>query len=109
MKIGFTKIPRHRTFQHDPIYFDEAKEERAARERKAKEELGLLAEQEKTEGYSDRIRGGMRRRVKSQFEVSRSAKRKSNLRLVIILIILAVLASYLLRSGQPWMDQFIGN
>ncbi len=107
MKFTFTKTARHRVFQHDPIYYDEKKEQREERERRIRGELGLLDEDNKDAGYADRIKGGMRRRIKSHYEVSRSAKRSSNLRLVIILIILMVLGIYLANSGMEWLRTYL--
>lgn len=109
MKITFSKISRHRVFQHDPIYYDAKKEEQAMRERRIKEELGLLADDEKETGYADRIKGGMRRRLKSHFEVTRSEKRRSNLRLVAILIILMILGVYLIQESMVWMETFFAE
>jgi len=109
MKFTFSKVARHRVFQHDPIYYDEKKEEQAARERRIKEELGMLSDEEKETGYANRIKGGMRRRLKSQYEVSRSEKRRSNLRLVIILIVLMVLGIYLIQEGMAWMETFFAE
>jgi len=109
MKLSFTKLPRHRTFTHTPIYYDQAKEDSKERERKAKEELGLLDEEAKSEGYSDRIKKGLRGQKKPQMEVGRSTRQKSNIRLVIILAILLILASYFMKSGHHWLGQFIGN
>ena len=108
MKYTFTKLARHRTFQHTPIYYDEAKEERQERIRQAKEELGILSDEEKETGYKDRIRGGMRRRIKPHYEVSRSIKKRSNLRLVVILIALMILGFYLIQEGMKWLTDFLG-
>ncbi|MBK3517418.1 hypothetical protein [Carboxylicivirga marina] len=109
MKFTFSKVSRHRVFQHDPIYYDEQKEKNEARQRRIKEELGLLEDEEKEKGYADRIRGGMRRRMKSHYEVARSEKRRSNLRLVVILIILMILGVYLIQEGMVWMDSFFAE
>ncbi len=109
MKTGFTKVARHRVFQHDPIYYDEKKEAREERERNARVELGLLTEEEKVNGYAGRIKGGMRRRLKSQYEVSRSAKRNSNIRLIAILVILMAIGVYAIESGMEWLSIFIGE
>ncbi len=109
MKFTFSKTARHRVFQHDPIYYDEQKEKREERERRIKEELGLLTDDEKEDGYADRIKGGMRRRIKSHYEVSRSEKRKSNLRLVIILIALMILGVYLIQEGMVWLETFFAD
>ena len=109
MKFTFSKVARHRVFQHDPIYYDEKKEKREERERQIKEELGLLSDEEKDVRYADRIRGSMRRRMKSHFEVNRSEKKRSNLRLVIILIILMVIGLYLIQGGMEWMETFLSE
>lgn len=109
MRFIFTKVARHRVFQHDPIYFDPKKEERQERERRIKEELGLLSEEEKETGYADRIRGGMRRRIKSNYEVSRSTRRRSNLRLIVILIVLMVIGLYLAKSGLEWFNSYVAG
>lgn len=109
MKSSFTKVARHRVFQHDPIYYDEKKEAREEREYNARVELGLLSEEEKAKGYAGRIKGGMRRRLKSQYEVSRSAKRNSNIRLIIILVILMVIGVYAIESGMDWLKIFINE
>nr|WP_321406931.1 hypothetical protein [uncultured Carboxylicivirga sp.] len=109
MKFTFTRVARHRVFQHDPIYYDEQKERREERERRIREELGMLTEEEKDSGYAQRIKGGMRRRMKSHYEVSRSAKRKSNIRLVIILVILMIIGYYIVESDMDWLKLFLGE
>ncbi len=109
MKFTFTKTARHRVFQHDPIYYDEKKEQREERERRIRGELGLLDENNEKSAYADRIKGGMRRRIKSHYEVTRSAKRRSNLRLIIILIILMILGVYLANSGMEWMRTYLAQ
>ena len=110
MKISFFKIPRHRVFDHQPIYYDEAKEKQKERENRIKGELGLLDEEEQRD-YAARIRAGFRskHKIKSHIEVRRSEKRKSNIRLIIILIVLILLAQYLVKSGQEWYTQFFAK
>jgi hypothetical protein len=108
MRFTFLKVARHRTFHHEPIYYDEAKEKREERERQAKEELGLLTEEEKNSGFADRIRGGFNRRIKPHYEVSRQVKRRSNIRLIIILLALMALAYHLVESGQQWLADYFG-
>ncbi len=108
MRITFFKLPRHRKFQYDPIYFNPEKEERKERERRIRQEMGLDVEaQEDERGYTERIRGGMRRRIKSHFEVSRSEKKKSNIRLIIILVLLMAIFYYLLNVASEWYSQFM--
>ncbi|SFE68748.1 hypothetical protein [Thermophagus xiamenensis] len=107
MRLIFFKIPSHRRFDYDPIYYDPAKEKREERERRIRKELGLSKEEgQENRAYAERIRGGMRRRIKSHFEVTRSERKKSNLRLIIILILLIALFYYLMDSAYQWYEQF---
>ncbi len=106
MRFTFIKIPSHRRFQYDPIYYNPKEEERKERIRRIKQEMGETVEQDGGKGYAERIRGGMRRRIKSHFEVTRSERKKSNLRLIIILIALFILFYYLLNSAYDWYSQF---
>ncbi|MDG5799492.1 hypothetical protein QA597_03855 [Marinilabiliaceae bacterium ANBcel2] len=107
MRISFMRTPRHRKFHHAPIYYDKAKEERAERERKIREELGIISEEDKKRGPGERIRGKMRQRIKSGFEVNRSEKKKSNIRLIIILMALMILFYYLLNVGYEWYSTLL--
>ncbi|ASB48898.1 MULTISPECIES: hypothetical protein [Marinilabiliaceae] len=109
MRFSFIKIPQHRKFHLDPIYYDEAKEERRERERRIRVEMGLnpTEDGETDSSFEDRIKGKMRRRIKNTFEVSRSVRRKSNIRLVVILIALMALFYYLLHAGYDWYSQFM--
>ena len=106
MRFTFIKTPRHRKFNYDPIYYDPEKEEREARRRQIRQEMGMSVDEEKGRGYTERIRGGMRKRIKSHFDVSRTERKKSNLRLIIILMVLMALFYYLLNSAYEWYNQF---
>ena len=106
MKYTFIKIPRHRRFQYDPIYYNPEKEQSNERERRIRKEMGLPVDEKESRGYTERIRGGMRRRMKPHFEVGRSERKKSNIRLVIILIVLFALFYYLLNFAHEWYEQF---
>lgn len=108
MKFSFIKLPQHRKFNIEPIYYDAAKEERKERERNIRMELGLkpLEEKEGTH-YRSHLKGKMGRRTKGHFEVARSARKKSNIRLIIILIALMVFFYYLLHAGFDWYSRFL--
>jgi hypothetical protein len=99
MRFSLFKTPKPRTFNHQPIYYSEAKEEMKERQRRAKEDLGLLTEDEKTMGYESRIRGKMRTRIKQNFTNVSQEHKKSNTRLLLILVGLGVLAYLLLRNA----------
>ena len=108
MKFTFIKLPNHRRFNPQTIYYYESKYERKERERRIREELGLSPTDEEDAGnFEDRIRGRMRRRIKSSFEIAHSERRKSNIRLIIILIALMALFYYLLQAGYEWYSRFM--
>ncbi|MGQ1785830.1 MULTISPECIES: hypothetical protein [unclassified Saccharicrinis] len=106
MKFSFIKTARHRTFHHTPIYYDEAKEEREERARRIKSELGVEVEDD-DRSAEDRIRGKMRRKIKGSFDIARKEKRKSNVRLAIILIGLMIVFYYLLMSSSEWILKYM--
>lgn len=108
MRFTFIKIPRHRKFQYDPIYYNPEKEESKERERRIRQEMGLdVGKESDGRAYTERIRGGMRRRIRSHFEVARSERKKSNIRLIIILVLLMALFYYLLNVASEWYSQFM--
>lgn len=104
MKFSFVKLPRHRVFQHDPIYYDESKEKQKQREHEAKSELGLLSKDEKEGGFEHRIKGKMKKRISPPFTVAFKERRKSNIRLLIIIIILMYISYMLYSSSGEWLD-----
>ncbi len=106
MKFTFIKTANHRTFHHTPIYYDEAKEERQERARRIKDELGLEQEED-DRSTEERIRGKMRRKIANNFDVYRKEKRKSNLRLILILIGLTIVFYYLFQSSKDWILNYM--
>jgi hypothetical protein len=106
MKFTFIKTARHRTFHHEPIYYDPAKEERDDRTRRVKDELGVEQEED-NRTVEERVRGKMRRKIKANFEATRKEKRRSNLRLAIILIGLVILFYYLFKSSAEWIIKYM--
>lgn len=106
MKITFAKTARHRTFNHTPIYYDEAKEEREARAREIKNELGIEQEEDER-SIENRIRGKMKRKIAGHFDVVRKEKKRSNLRLAVIIIGLLMAFYYLLMSSTEWIMKYM--
>src|SRR5690554_7817077 len=96
MRFTFVKVPQHRKFKHDPIYYDADKEEREERERRIRLEIGLKTEEDHR-SFDTRIRGQLRRRIKTPFELTLSARKKSNLRLIVTLLTLMAPSYYLLQ------------
>ncbi|MBN2349306.1 MAG: hypothetical protein JXJ22_10735 [Bacteroidales bacterium] len=81
---------KHRVFDYKPIYYNEQKEELENRIRQA--EQGKNTVGEKTHFHTSITRGSMRGYIK---EAKKRTSQKSNLRLVIILILLVAFAIYL--------------
>jgi hypothetical protein len=86
----FFKIPRHRQFNYQPLYYDPEKEEREERNREIKRELGI---QEKDGEFRPSIRRGS---MKAYFKGNKRAERNSNLRLILIIVFLLFVAYFLL-------------
>lgn len=106
MKFTFAKTAKHRTFHHQPIYYDERKDEREERARRIKNELGIEQEED-SRTIEDRVRGKMRRKITTHFDVTRKEKRKSNFRLAVILIGLVILFYYLFMSSSEWILNYM--
>ena len=86
---SFFKIPEHRTFNFIPRYYDERKEKLQERIKAIEKEMGKKNEER---SYQTKItRGSMR----GYIDKTHAAQKKSNIRLLIILGILAFLV-YLL-------------
>jgi hypothetical protein len=86
----FFKIPRHRQFNYQPLYYNPEKEERDKRVREIEREMGIAKEGKE---YKPTIRRGS---MKSYFKANKRAERNSNLRLVLIIVFLLFLAYFLL-------------
>ena len=86
MAISFIKLPRHKQFEYTPRYWDPEKEEREERIRQIKREMGV-----EIPGNSNRTtirRGSFRQRQKQKVKASRA----SNIRLMVILAALFLIA-----------------
>ncbi|NJM16274.1 MAG: hypothetical protein HC896_13670 [Bacteroidales bacterium] len=81
------KTPRHRQFNYQPVYYNPVKEELEQRTKKAKGEAGSVKQ------------GIQRGQMRGYFHHVASQKKQSNIRLVVILLALFLLAYYLLFNG----------
>jgi hypothetical protein len=86
----FTKLPSHKQFNYSPRYWDPEKEEREERIRQIKLEMGIEVP---SDPNRTTIKRGSFRQASRHTKVK--ATRSSNIRLVIILAVLLMLA-YLL-------------
>lgn len=83
----FIKLPRHKTFNYSPRYWDPEKEEREERIRRIKQEMGIDVPSDPTRTT---IRRGSFRQASQKAKVK--ATRGSNIRLLIILAVLLAIA-----------------
>jgi len=86
----FIKLPKHKTFNYSPRYWDPEKEEREERIRRIKQEMGIDVP---SDPNRTTIKRGSFRQASQKAKVR--ATRGSNIRLLIILAVLFFLA-YLL-------------
>ena len=86
----FIKLPGHKQFNYSPRYWDPEKEEREGRIRQIKQEMGVEVPSDPNRST---IKRGSFRQVRQKAKVK--SNRSSNIRLVIILAVLLMLA-YLL-------------
>ena len=85
----FFKLPKPKQFNYQPLYYDPVKEAKEERKKKIGRELGVI----EGDSHSGRItRGSMR----EYFRRETKARRQSNIRLVIIIIVLFFVAYLLL-------------
>jgi hypothetical protein len=83
----FIKLPGHKRFEYTPRYWDPEKEEFEERVRQIKQEIGIDVPRDPNKTT---IKRGSFRQVRQQTKIR--ASRNSNLRLVIILAALLVIA-----------------
>jgi hypothetical protein len=90
--MGFTSFfnkPEHRKFNIQPRYWDPSKDEREDRDRRIRGELGLRDE---NETYIPNIKGRMKTQLRHGHFDSDGARNKSNIRLLVIFVLLAIAA-----------------
>jgi hypothetical protein len=88
--ISLFRTPRPKQYEYKPIFYDPRKEALKKREQQLKQELGLA--DENTPRVS-MIRGQIRRQYEGK--IRGKGNRATNLRLVVIFIILCLIAYYL--------------
>jgi hypothetical protein len=88
----FFHIPGAKKFNITPRFYDPDKEEREERERRIKEELGIVDEKV-SDGrpFKPNIRGQFRRAQEGFTKTDSNARRASNTRLVVLIVILTLI------------------
>ncbi|MCL2072898.1 MAG: hypothetical protein FWH18_03185 [Marinilabiliaceae bacterium] len=98
MRLKFFHIPKPRRFNYQPVYYDEAKERRIERERRIREELGMsLPGEDQNRSAEQRIRGKFSsyRANTKDIEFTRRAKRTSNTRIVVLVVLIFTIMFYM--------------
>ncbi len=90
----FFHTPNRKRFHIPFRYYDPEKEEMQEREERIKKELGIHEKKEFDENYRPNIRGQFRRVMGDTSKTAQEARKKSNNRLIILIIVLS-LAVYL--------------
>lgn len=106
MKFAFFSKPQHKTFNHIPIYYDEREERIKEMEEKAKEGTG----EKKGSDYHASIKGSMRRYQQNHTSTANfasSEKKRSNIRIIVILSILFLLAYLLWQHTDTFIEAFL--
>jgi len=85
----FFKLPKNKQFNYQPLYYDPMKEDREARRKQIDREFGNTSDK----GYSPRITKGA---MREYFKRENKARKQSNLRLIIIVMVLLFIAYLLL-------------
>ncbi len=87
----FFYTPNAKRFHITPRFYDPDKEEREERERRIKEELGIVEEKvDDGKPYRPNIRGQFRMAQGKKSKSSENARRSSNTRLIILILILSL-------------------
>ncbi len=88
----FFHLPGTKKFNITPRFYDPDKEEREERERRIKEELGIVDEK-KDDGrpFRPNVKGQFRRAQEGYSKTTEKARKASNTRLVILIMILALI------------------
>lgn len=92
MGIRFFHTPKNKKFNYSPRYYDEQKEELERRVRQIKRELGVEELSDTDKPYIPNIKGQMR----GVFKRNTAERKRSNLRLAIILVVLVTIVYFLL-------------
>lgn len=85
-------MPNAKQFHINPRFYDPDKEEREARERRIKEELGITEEKiEDGKPFRSNIRGQFRMAQGKQSRSAADARKASNTRLIILILIMVLI------------------
>jgi len=87
----FFYLPKAKKFTIKPRYYDPEQEERDAREKRIKGELGIADDQPRKSNYRDNIRGSFRYVADDKSKTANDARKSSNVRLILMIVILSLI------------------
>lgn len=105
-KFTFVKTPKPRAFYHRPIYWNPEAEEHKERLERVRKELG---ERDESQPYKASIKRGSFRRGRWDEPSAdtldmQSERRRSNVRLVVIVVVLLALAALLYLTSGVYLN-----
>ncbi len=104
-KFTFVKTPKPRAFYHRPIYWNPEEEERKERLERVRKDLG---ERHENEPYKTSIKRGSFRRGRweqpDETPDMHTERRRSNVRLFVIVLVLLALAAVLYLTSSAYLS-----
>ncbi len=100
----FLKLPKHRNFDYNPQYWDPEKEEREKQLKKYYKQ-----ENHNADAVKERISSSFKRRTGvTDYNARKKQVRSSNIRLIIIILVLCVAAYILINVYLPTLLKALG-
>ncbi len=97
MIARFFRLPKTKQFYYKPRYYDERKEALDKRIAQIKAEMGITDNQPDGNKYfRDKYKSNIKGQMRGYFKHAKKEKRASNIRLLIILLVLLALAWYII-------------
>lgn len=91
MALKFFHLQKAKKFNIPYRFYDPDKEEREDRERRMKEELGIIDEVDPDKPYKPNVKGQFRLSMGRSSKTVEDAKRNSNYRLIFLILFLSLL------------------
>ncbi|HMQ61643.1 MAG TPA: hypothetical protein PKE06_13300 [Flavilitoribacter sp.] len=104
MIFRFFKVPKHKSFDFKPRFYDPEKEEQDIKASRADRIRSGGAD-----GAKARIKGGFRRSFNEESSYRKEQMRRANIRLFMIIAVLLVLTYFLLKVNLPGLMQLLGS
>jgi hypothetical protein len=90
MALKFFHLQKAKQFNIPYRYYDPSKEDRDDRERRMKEEMGIFDDHDPDKPFKANVKGQFRHSMGRSSKTVEDAKRSSNFRLLILIVILSL-------------------